>query len=100
MWRKTFYICDGRCGLARCRAVACEAQEVLGLRFGQSTPDGSVRLSTLRCREREGAPAHVMIDDEIYVIEHRDELRELVAGELAQSASWLDLARTAATTLR
>ena len=80
--RRTLYVCDGRCGLLSCKILARHATQTLGLAFGETTRDGRIRLSTLRCREQSDAASLVMIDDDTYVIRGRVELRALLADLL------------------
>src|SRR5215472_15461740 len=82
--RRTLYLCDGRCGLTGCRMMARVATQALGLEFGETTQDGHIRLSSLRCRERDGSATVVMIDDDSQVIRHPAELRELIREVLPQ----------------
>jgi NADH:ubiquinone oxidoreductase subunit E len=78
VWRRTVYLCDGRCGLVSCARLAHDATEILAVQFGQTTQDGRIRLSTLRCPERADHPLVVMIDDDSYLIENPQELRDLI----------------------
>jgi len=87
-WRRTVYLCDGRCGVARCAILARDAEELLGIGFGETTADGRIRLSTLRCPEREGNRAYVIIDDDVYLIEYPEDFCELILGEFVQSGTW------------
>jgi len=64
--------------------MARVATQALGLEFGETTQDGHIRLSSLRCRERDGSAAVVMIDDDSQVIRHPAELRELIREVLPQ----------------
>jgi NADH:ubiquinone oxidoreductase subunit E len=58
--------------------MARVAMRALGLEFGETTQDGHIRLSSLRCREQDGSATVVMIDDDSQVIRHPAELRELI----------------------
>jgi NADH:ubiquinone oxidoreductase subunit E len=80
--RRTLYVCDGRCGLLNCKILARRATQILGLGFGATTPDGRIRLSTLRCQEQADAPLPIMIDEDPYLIRHPAELRTLLVDLL------------------
>jgi len=80
--RRTLYLCDGRCGLAQCEALARYAIQALGVTFGETTRDGRFRLAMLRCREHPACAPIVMIDDDIYVVEHPSELEVLLEEAL------------------
>jgi NADH-quinone oxidoreductase subunit E len=76
--RRTLYLCDGRCGLASCEALARHAMKVLGVAFGSTTANGRFRLATLRCRENAAYGSIAMIDEDRFVIAHPSELDALL----------------------
>jgi len=80
--RRTLYVCDGRCGLLSCKILARRAKQTLGVSFGETTRDGRIRLSTLRCQEQADAPSLVMIDEDYYLVRHPSELRALLVDLL------------------
>ena len=78
--RRTLYVCDGQCEVATCKILARTAVELLGLNFGETTRDGRLKLSTLRCRECQGSASIVMIDDDVYEIRGPSDLCDLISG--------------------